>query len=156
MSQQSYEKWYPLERLPEYLSGVSLVTFRDTSLLIICRSGGDFEGDILLEFGYVHAYQVHEEFAHPWLDRSSHEAWPPRSSEDSKFAFPFLKVNDSNWLSTFSEIRLIALASERLHLHIITLGYFVDVLCDDYPEVKLVSEAAVERLFGAIEVFEIS
>ncbi|MCY7278464.1 MAG: hypothetical protein LH702_33190 [Phormidesmis sp. CAN_BIN44] len=129
---------------------------REGHLSIICHSGGDFKGDILLTFGMVHAYQVHEEFAHPWLDQKIGKGVLPKSAEDSTYTFPFLKVNESIWMSTFSEIRLIGLLGKRLHLYILTLSYFVDILCDDYPQAKLVGEEVVDQLFDTIEVFEAS
>ena len=153
MSQESYEKWHPLEHLPKCLYGVSLITNRDGDLLIICHCAEDFGSDILLNFGYLHAYQVHEEFAHPWLDIYPNFDFDFPKSSQGGFTFPFLKVNDSIWLNTFSEIRRLALPNNPLHLYIITLGQSVDILCADYPKAKLVSRKAVEQLFNAIEVF---
>lgn len=151
MSQESYEKWYPVETVPECLSGVSLITLGDGTLLVICHSGEDYKADdILLKFESIFAYQVHDGFAHPWMDHSSSHP----TSEGSSYTFPFLKVNGSIWLSSFSEVRLIGLLNKRLHLQIITQTYCIDILCDDYPQVNVFSQQAVEQLFDALTIIE--
>ena len=150
MSQESYEKWYPVETVPECLCGVSLITRNDNTLVIICHSNKAYKADILLKFESVHAYQVHEESAHPWMDHQS----PHPTGEDSIFTFPFLKVNESIWLSSFSEIRLLGLLNKRLPLQIVALDYCIDILCHDYPQASIVNQKAVEHLLDTLTIIE--
>lgn len=149
MRQESYEKWYPLEAVPQYLPSTSLIAGKDGTLVIVCHNTVD-KVDILLKFNSFYAYQVHGEFVHPWMD---HQSLHPKS-ENSNHTFPFLKVNESIWLSSVSEVRLVGMMDNPLHLQIITLNYCTDILCHDYPTASLVNQEAVEHLYNSLTIFE--
>lgn len=142
---QTFKPWFPVERVPSFLSGVFVLQHLAGSITLVCD--GDFgEGKLLvLRFEGFEAVTTHEEFAHQWPGEAGTPALP--KSPDSSWTFPFLQVDDSVWAATSMQ----AITSGRVPIHycILSGSDIVDVLAIEPPLVAWTTVSLVESVMEA-------
>lgn len=130
-----YEKWEPVE---EICTPVARASLREDSeglqvRLIFSEIVGASDDDLLINFGKVPAFTVHEEFVHPWNEEDEEQSVPRLNGEWEQYASPCLIVRNSNWLRTFSDSQLYEFPN-CIHYRFLTLDRTVDVLSNNEPQ----------------------
>lgn len=130
-----YEKWYPVPNVPEFLTACVTQDY-DLNLIVRLHQGyRDLElkeligPDLVIEFGKVPGFMVHEEFSHPWNDNPI----PLPQHERISRAHSCLIVRNSRWLASFSENRLVG-RENCTHYQISTAFPIIDVLSNRLPK----------------------
>ena len=146
---QQLEKWYPIPVVPEFLHSAFVLQAGYSDLFIVCD--GEFGNDecVVLSFGVVESFIVHEEFAHRWLG-SDELAEPPRS-DHCEYTFPFLKVKNSIWAENSQVVNRGEIAE---HYCIVSLGYIIDILSTHTPKVIRVPASSINSVIDMIANFQ--
>ncbi len=139
MSFEYCEKWEPVEGIITPIARVSSIDDVEglQIKLIFSEIVGAADFDLLINFGRVPAFTVHEEYVHPWKNEDEKQSVPRLKDEWERYAFPCLIVRNSNWLRTFSDSQLYDFP-DCIHYQFLTLDRYVDVLSNNEPQVTWV------------------
>jgi hypothetical protein len=139
---QSFSPWILDPKITEPFGDISVASLGTTILLLSTR-----DGFLRVTFRQIHAMAIHEEFAHPLVDDD--DASLP-SLPNGQGSYPHLVVSDSDWIKSFSEIRLQGDGRSPVHYQFISMSYFVDVLSYIPPAAEWVASEAFDAMFGGI------
>lgn len=129
---ESYSQWETVPAVVAPFGDIILHTDR-AAFTVLLRSSGLGQGpsrDLLVQCGEnVIACMSHDEFAHPWNGSDEIRQVPKLEGEWARFAYPLLKVKDSEWLATFSSSQILDdQRSATTHLRFVSLDNTVDLL----------------------------
>lgn len=133
---QQYERWEPIGRLPEApLSGVDC---RYEGGLLFVEAQYAQTGDakqLYIEFDYVEAFKVYEEFSDPWMETG--QALPQVRGENKHYRYPLQEVLHSDWVARVMK-RNGAIDQEWRHFVVVTMDVTLHVMTAGPPkEVEL-------------------
>lgn len=83
------------------------------------------QGFLRLDFEFILAWVVHEEFSETGAFKFSGDGWPTLAGK--QYRFPFVKVIDSPWLAEVPEDRLPT-EGVFYHFRIVSMTTYMDVL----------------------------
>jgi hypothetical protein len=130
---ETYERWEPIAGIEAPFADVE-ISYRGPELtlcLVPTPVYGGKDRDLILRFGQrIIALMSHGEFEHPWNDPGERGPIPRADNPPPyTFAFPLLRVIDSEWVASFFPSRLDTRERPTLtHYRIITLADTLDVL----------------------------
>ena len=126
---ETYEKILISNKLPDTFSGLMVCCMDDNDLVVFCNCGRSIN-HLKIVITDVVAYQVHEEFCHPDMDKPKGTPRPPYSNEERKIYYPALEVVNSSWLNSFSDNRIRDRKKESKHYHFLSYSNVLDVISD--------------------------
>lgn len=95
---ERYERWEPLAGLPEAPLSQFDCSFRNGQLTVTAAYASSGAGQhVLIEFDYVEAFKVYEEFSDPWMGTGA--PLPMLAGVDQKWVCPLQQVLQSTWVS---------------------------------------------------------
>ncbi len=130
---ETYERWEPIAGIEAPIADVE-ISYRGPNLtlcLVPAPAYGGRDRDLILRFDQrIVAFMTHGEFEHPWNDPGERGPIPKADNPPPfTFAFPLLQVINSDWIASFSPLRLGDRERASLaHYRIISLFDTVDVL----------------------------
>src|SRR3989339_597357 len=146
---QIYSKLLNDVQLPNTFSGFLALCLSDNDLLVYCDCG---RGDrhLKLSFRDVVAYTVYEELSHPSMDRSENDTRPP-VSEISDCYYPALEICESEWVKSFSDIRLLHRKESIKHYQFLSYSNILDVLFNGGFSSEIISNAELKSVENFVE-----
>lgn len=138
---QSFSPWVLDPKIVEPFGCISIVSLGGGATVLLLSTRDDF---LRFTFEQIHAMAIHAEFAHPHVDADADLPTIP----NGKGAYPLLVVADSDWIKSFSEIRLQGTGRIPAHYQFISMGYFVDVLSYIEPTATWVGPEAFDVMLG--------
>lgn len=124
---ETYSKVLTEIELPDTFSGLLVSCLDDNELVVYCNCGKS-DNYLKITISDVVAYQVHEEFCHPDMDKVKDDTRPPFSNEKEKIYYPALEVKGSLWLKSFSDNRLRDRKNSAKHYQFLSYSNVLDVI----------------------------
>ncbi|MBB3802572.1 hypothetical protein FHR47_002839 [Xanthomonas arboricola] len=142
---QTFNRWFPVEQVPEFLAGVFVLQHLTGAMTIVCDGNFGDEKLLVLRFEAFEAVTTYEEFSHRWLVQPGSSA-PPKSP-GSHWTFPFLQIEGSLWAAGSMHATTFGLTPT--HYCILSAGDIVDVLAMEPPQIAWTTALEVESVMGA-------
>ena len=142
---QTFNPWFPIDRVPEFLAGVFVLQHFAGSMTIVCD--GQFENGqlLVLRFRNFEAVTTHPEFSHEWLGESDLPALP--KSPGGYWTFPFLVVEQSIWALKSKESQVFG--NVPSHYCVLSASDIVDVLSSEPPQIGWTTATEIERVMDS-------
>ncbi|MCK9539403.1 hypothetical protein [Dokdonella sp.] len=140
--EESYERWSDPPAPTQPLESVSLATFGNGLAVLLVATSFGF---VKITFQSTIAVAAHDETTHPLIDRNAALPQLP-----TRGAYPYLKVVNSAWAGSLSDIRREFNEEPPTHYLVITYNNYVDVLSYVEPEIEQLGEGAWEHMFGNV------
>lgn len=129
---EKFTKWYPTPIVPEYLTGIQVISYEDGYTKLILNGNREDQVNIFVEFGQFTSLQIHKEINHPI---NNNTILLPISRTDSNYSFPCYIVENSKWAHSIPN-KLFNLT----HYLIISGGTYVDILTTNAPKCKTIDD----------------